>query len=184
MSLSALLEDSERYNLVMRLDNAPKAGDSTIKFRAVPEGLAGEKILIDPEGNAEWATVSSIDNRVATLSTGLTYAHAIGTVCIRAELIGNRFVYGIGSAALTPGTIAANDSWSGDITISNDGAEDLSSADPVAIGCDSNLMLSCIVQGYVSNPATKTVKVVVFNPTASPVVIGATNFTAVVFSWS
>lgn len=81
---SQVIEDIERLSLVSRLGRPVKAGDTVLRFRAIPEGIAGEQIIIDPFAvSMEIATVLSSDNRDVTLTAGLTYAHEINAPIIR-----------------------------------------------------------------------------------------------------
>lgn len=83
------IEDIEQFSITLRLDNAPKAGDSIIRVRTNVTGLVGKRIWIDCQGNnPEWRTVASVDNHDITLSLPLTYAHAIGSIVMRTDVVG------------------------------------------------------------------------------------------------
>lgn len=87
--MNYVIEDLEQFSLTMRLDNAPKAGDSVIRLRTNAINLVGKRIWIDSLGtNPEWRTVASVDNHAVTLTQALTYAHNIGSVVMRTDIIG------------------------------------------------------------------------------------------------
>jgi hypothetical protein len=61
-----------------------KAGDSTLRFRAILEGIAGEQFLVDPfSAYAETVTVASYENRDANLTGGVLYTHNVNAPVIR-----------------------------------------------------------------------------------------------------
>lgn len=83
------IEDIERYSQVMRLDSDPRVGDSIIKLRAVPEGLVGATITIDPVGaHPEAVVVTAVDNRKVTFTPALSYDHTIGVPVQRMDITG------------------------------------------------------------------------------------------------
>jgi hypothetical protein len=78
------IEDLERLSLVSRLGRPVKAGDSTLRFRAILEGIAGEQFLVDPfSAYAETVTVASYENRDANLTGGVLYTHNVNAPVIR-----------------------------------------------------------------------------------------------------
>lgn len=78
-----IADDFERMSLVARTEKSLLAGDTVIQLRAIPEGITGEEITIDPAGNSETVTVSSVDHRQITVTPALAYAHEPDVPIIR-----------------------------------------------------------------------------------------------------
>lgn len=70
-----VVSDTERLSLVMRTEKALVVGATTVQVRAIPEGIIGEELVLDPAGTAETVTVTAADNRDLTFTPALSYAH-------------------------------------------------------------------------------------------------------------
>jgi hypothetical protein len=80
------IEELEKYSLSTRLDESALAAATVITLRAPIDLVTGEttQLRINPGGGTEeTVTVSSVQDKEATLSSGLSSAHLAGELVIR-----------------------------------------------------------------------------------------------------
>jgi len=100
--------DIERYNIITRTARHAKAGATAIFLRAIPEGIVGEEIIIDPAGNSETRTVTAQDDTEITLSSALTYEHEPDVAIIRKDVIETYISSGDATCSLSTNASASD----------------------------------------------------------------------------
>jgi len=78
-------DDIERLSLVMRTDRWSGAGDTVVRVRAIPEGIIGEELVVDPVGAAQIVTVVSVQDRDITITPALGATLEPDTAVIRKQ---------------------------------------------------------------------------------------------------
>lgn len=82
------IQDIEAFNVLGRTEKAIKAGDTTFQVRgSIASFNAGAVVTVDVLGSAEVRTVSSVDGRIITVSSGFSSAHEPGVVWQRSDVI-------------------------------------------------------------------------------------------------